>query len=419
MNKVIRLENTSFGFSSFLEDEVDKVLEFDPDTGVLNVHVLESSQRIPFGQKLAAESLVRRILGHDFADEDIQIIHASPIQGAYSAPFKIYLDINQVCSLECSFCLSEAGREAKASLPLEVIEAIAAEIKELGVMYVKIGGGDPFLHPDLSRIITSLRSAGSFITISTNSITLTPTIIRLLANAKVRTSVSIEGMEATDDSLRGAGHFHKALEALEKLKDGGVNVLFRTTVLRQNLKEVPDLVELARSRKVKIKFSYCRPAGRAIHNQMMLGPQDSTDYLKVLYYLNNQDVLPYVLMDEGMMFDQPKELLSKLLRGRMCGAANRSMHIDPNGRVAPCVFLGPTFTFGRVYQDGTIEDFWHGRSGNKFHAVRSIRQPQECDGCNRLCKNECPANRLYFWGNFERQDANCIYEALSKYDPQS
>jgi radical SAM protein with 4Fe4S-binding SPASM domain len=297
-----------------------------------------------------------------------------------------------------------------------LIEKLVIEIQELGVMYVKIGGGDPFLHPDFETIINLLRSAGCFLTISTNSALIKPQIVDLLAKAKVRTSVSIEGMEVVNDRLRGSGHFQKALNVLETLKKGGVNVLLRTTLLRQNLDDIPKLVNLARSREVKIKFSYCRPAGRAVYNQTMLSPQDSSRYLKVLKYLNSPEVLPHILMDEGMMFVQPVEILQKLLRGRMCGAANRSMHIDANGKVSPCIFFGPTFSFGEIYKDGTIRDFWQGKVGNKFQTVRAIRQPRECDSCSRLCKNECPASRFYFWGNYDQQDLNCLYEVTRKSD---
>lgn len=410
--KIIRLENTSFGFSSLQKDGVDKLVEFDSDSGELKVHTLKSPQQIPFGS--AQPDLIGQLVGQKLHEGSVRIIHNSPVPNAYSAPFKIYLDITLACSLQCSFCLSEAGRGQKASLSVTMIEKFAAENQELGVMYVKIGGGDPFLHPDFETIINLLRSAGCFLTISTNSAVVTPQVVDLLVKARVRTSVSIEGMEAVNDSLRGLGHFRKALNALEIFKKGGVNVLLRTTLLRQNLDDVPELVKLARSRGVKIKFSYCRPAGRAVHNQTMLSSQDSPRYFRVLEYLNSPEVLPHVLMDEGMMFSQPVEVSQKLLRGRMCGAANRSMHIDANGKVSPCVFFGPTFSFGKIYQDGTVRDFWQGKVGNKFQIVRAIRQPRECDNCSRLCKNECPANRFYFWSNYDQQDPNCLYEAMRK-----
>lgn len=408
--KIIRLENTSFGFSSFLEDEVNKVIEFDSESGVLEVHTLESPQRIPFGRVKIGQ--IEEFIPRSLSKETVRIIHNLPIKNAYSAPFKIYLDITLACSLKCPFCLSESGEGEKTSLSLDTIDRFATEIKELGVIYVKIGGGDPFLHPDFESIIALLRSAGCFLSISTNSATLTPNIARVLAGAKVRTSISIEGMEVVNDNLRGQGHFKMAINAIKILKENNVDVILRTTLLRQNLDEVPELVNLAKKNGVKIKFSYCRPAGRAVLNQTILNPQESHRYLKVLEFLNSPKVLSYVLLDEGMMLHQPIEVTSKLLRGRMCGAANRSMHIDANGKSSPCVFLGPTFSFGKIYQDGSIGDFWRGNVGNKFQIVREIRQPKECDSCNRFCKNECLANRFYFWGNFEQQDPNCLYEAM-------
>lgn len=415
MSKIIRLENSGFGPTSFDEDDVDRVLEFDSAKGTLKVYALKTVHKVPFSDRRSMLLLAESVVGKGVRDGGgTKIIHNLPVKDAYSAPFKVYLDVNLACSLRCSFCLSNAGRREKSFLPLSVIERLAGEMKALGVMYVKIGGGDPLLHPYFPEILAVLRRAGCFITMSTNSVTMTRERAALLAANDVRVSVSIEGMESVNDSFRGRGHFRKAMGALSILKRSGADVLLRTTLLRENLKEISNLVGLARESGTKIKFSYCRSAGRAVHNEALLGPQDSSAYVHALQYLNGSTVLPYVLMDEGMMFEQPKEAAERLFRGRMCGAANRSMHIDAHGKVSPCVFFGPAFSFGKIYQDGTLVEFWRGAVGNRFSVVRGIRQPSECDGCSRLCKNECPANRLYFWGNFEKQDPNCLGYALER-----
>lgn len=92
----------------------------------------------------------------------------------------------------------------------------------------------------------------------------------------------------------------------------------------------------------------------------------------------------------------------------MCGAANRSMHINARGVVSPCVFLGSQFSSGEIFKDGTLIDFWSGVTGKNFQEIRNISWPTECLACSRLCKNECPANRLYFFGDFTKQDPNCF-----------
>lgn len=405
--KIIRLENSNFGFSSFREDEVNKVIEFDSESGLIKVHNLKSSFCVPFD---SCANVVDNLL--HFNKGGYKIIHNLPVINAYSMPFKIYLDIIQKCSLNCPFCLSDSQSLKDRFLSLDMIRRIAEEIKEKGVMYVKIGGGDPLLHNDFNSIVSVLHDAGCSLSISTNSQSITKEIAELLADFKVHTSVSIEGSETTDNKLRGVNHFQRSLNVMDILKSKGVDVLFRTTLLQQNLKDIPILVELAKSKKVKIKFSFCRPAGRALYNSSMLDIVDMSEYVKVLKYLNCKDVLPHVLLDEGMMFHHDPIIEKKLLRGRMCGAANRSMHIDAEGKVSPCIFLGPMFSFGKIYQDGNIQDFWRGQVGNKFQIVRSIRQPSECDNCDRLCKNECPSNRLYYWGEFQQQDPYCLYGVM-------
>ena len=414
MNKVLRLENTNFVFGSAEGDYIDKILAFDVLSGDLKVYTTSKPVRIAYSlEQFKVVDLVRSNFGYDGGETGVRIIHNSPIVSAYSAPLKLYVDITSFCSLDCHFCLSNSTEQG-IHLPLSIMRRMAIEVKELGISYVKIGGGDPFLHPNFAEVISLFRSAGAFVSISTNSVTVDSESIRILADFGVKVSVSIEGMESTNDSIRGVGHFHKAMRVLDSLRNAGVKVLLRTTLLRQNLKDVPELIDLAKVMGVKIKFSYCRPAGRAVRNNSMLGPQDAKDYLKVLNYLNDPSILPYVVMDEGMMFDQPSNVSSKLLHGRMCGAANRSMHIDVNGKASPCIFLGPDYSFGKIYQDGSIRDFWRGMVGDKFLAVRVIKQPHECDGCDRICKDECPANRLYFSGGFDQQDPNCLREVLRK-----
>jgi len=412
--KTVRLETTEFGQTSFVKEGVNKLLEFDNDTGILRVYVLKESRFVSFGNYEEEICLVKEILKKDFLPEEIKIIHNQPVIGAYSAPFKIYLDINTDCSLSCPFCLSDSGGNSQSRLSLDTIKELAKEANNLGVMYVKVGGGDPLLHPDFFAIITELREAGLFVSLSVNSVKMNSEIALFLAKNKVRVSVSIDGTQETNDFLRGKKHFTKAVKAAETLKEFGADVIFRTTLLKVNLSEIPDLIKVAEKMGLKIKFSYCRSAGRAVKNKLMLTPDDYDSYFRVLQLVNNQEYSPNVLIDEGMMFSHDNEIKAKLFCDCMCGAANRSMHINANGAVSPCVFLGPQFSSGEILKDGNVLDFWNETVGVNFRIIRDITWPEECSNCERLCKNECPANRMYFFGDFIGQDPNCLNEVCRK-----
>src|SRR4030042_582147 len=297
MAKILRLENVHFGFSSVDRDEVDKLLYFNSNTGVLGVYILEQPCKVPFGiSKSDLNSLLGGVIARDGLDiKELRIIHNQPIVNAYSSPFKIFLDITMECQLRCLFCLSEVRDGISAFLSISIIKKIAKEIKKLGVMYVKIGGGDPILHPNFLEFLEILHSAGCFISMSTNSMIMTQKIADIFLKFNVKTSISIEGLEKTDDYLRTPGHFQKAITALEILKGAGVNVVLRTTLLRQTLGEVSGLIDLARNKGVKIKFSYCRPAGRAIHNRMLPGKEDAIEYLEAIRHINKPKNLPCCL----------------------------------------------------------------------------------------------------------------------------
>jgi len=80
--KIVRLENTSFGFSSLREDEVEKLVEFNSENGALKVHALQSPRRVPFGS--AQTDLIQEFLGQNLNDGTVQVIHNPPVPNAYS-----------------------------------------------------------------------------------------------------------------------------------------------------------------------------------------------------------------------------------------------------------------------------------------------------------------------------------------------
>ena len=109
-----------------------------------------------------------------------------------------------------------------------------------------------------------------------------------------------------------------------------------------------------------------------------------------------------------MMLEQPNSLKSFIYRNKICGAANRSMHINSKLEISPCVFLGEEFKEEKNYKSGDIEKYWTQKKGNQFQRVRKISIAKACEDCKRLCKNECTATRLFFNKNINIADPNCL-----------
>ena len=141
------------------------------------------------------------------------------------------------CNARCNMC----NRYKKPSKPEE--ELTVETIKKLPQMYfTNITGGEPFIREDLGDIVRELYKKSDRIVISTNGF-FTDRIIKLceeFPNVGIR--ISIEGLEETNNKIRGLEDgFNKGYTTLKKLVEmNHPDVGFGMTVQDENAK---DLVE--------------------------------------------------------------------------------------------------------------------------------------------------------------------------------
>lgn len=379
-----------------------KVFSFDPESGSLSCSLVETN--------LKESELVDYLRKTEIINECDRVIINPSINGGYSAPFKIYVDITDACQMNCKHCLNNrlnGGNE----LSFNTLKCIADECEKLGVFYVKLGGGEPLLHPKFMETVEYFRKKGIYVSLSTNGYLIDDILGEFFKTNNIRVTVSVEGNRIIDEMIRGRGHFDVALNALEILKKHRVNTALRVTLTRYmlNREYFDELFDIARHHDVPLKVSYCRPAGLSKENECLITKNDERDYYDIMYYLNERINDYSIQMDEGMMYDQPQELDWLLYQGRMCGAANRSMHINSRAQLSPCVFMGLDYIESNSsYSFGDIEAYWVGEKGYLFKEVRNIPIPHECKACDGKCKFECLATRLHFSGKTSGYDPNCL-----------
>lgn len=408
--QIIRLENDKNNQTNYF----NKLLVFDSNTGRLNVYINENFY---LNNSLELEDILKQFKVATFNYEDeYKIIINHNIGDTYSFPFKIYVDITDKCQLNCKHCLTKylnLGNE----ISLETIKNISKECSKFGAFYVKLGGGEPLLHPQIFEIINEFRKSGMMVSLSTNGLIVSEKIAKFLKEQNVKVSISLEGPKKLNDDIRGVGQYERALRTLKMLKDAECNVLLRITLTRKilNTDYMKEMIDLATKYQVKLKISYCRPAGSAVDNELLIRYEDYNDYYEVLKLINDPKYSELIIMDEGMQFIQDSKLTDMLYANRICGAANRSMHINSQGIISPCVFLGKDFIeTNSNYQYGDIYRYWSEEKGTKFRKVRDINIPNECISCDRLCKYECLGTRYNVANSFQENDPNCLREVMKK-----
>jgi len=136
-----------------------------------------------------------------------------------------------LCNIACRHCFISCGPRADQvpMMSAEEVERALDEGRGLGMRQVYFTGGEPFLHPELRRIVrAALRIAP--LTIVTNGLLIDDAAVAWIAQESERSRysfdlrVSLDGMTAEqNDPVRGRGTFAEVVAALRRLGRAGLS----------------------------------------------------------------------------------------------------------------------------------------------------------------------------------------------------
>ena len=205
---------------------------------------------------------------------------------------ELWIHTNNSCNLACTHCLVNSGPGETPGLAAGALRRVVDEALALGVDRFYMTGGEPFLRPDfydLARRITG-DQGGELIVLTNATLFSGPRGRELptLSREKVKFQVSVDGASAaTNDPIRGAGTFEKALEGVRHLAHLGFDVSLTTVVTRENLRELPELARIAArsgARSQHLMWSHRRGRAAASDNgffpelpDMLIGVLRSAD----------------------------------------------------------------------------------------------------------------------------------------------
>jgi len=153
-----------------------------------------------------------------------------------AAPQAYLISPTMRCNLRCSGCYA-ANYSQKDDLEFEVIDRILTEGEELGVFWVTILGGEPFIRQDMWEIYK--RHSDIFFQVYTNGTLIDKEAAGKLAKlGNVLVNFSLEGFEEETDARRGKGTFRKIMQGMDNLREVGAPFGFSSMVTRQNAETI-------------------------------------------------------------------------------------------------------------------------------------------------------------------------------------
>ena len=124
--------------------------------------------------------------------------------------------ITRRCNLSCGYC-SEYDKTS-SPISFEILEQRLRKIKSLGTFGISLTGGEPTLHPDLTRLIRKCRKLGFLRTgMISNGLLLRPNLIQELNEAGLQEmQISIDGVHANETTEKVLDNLKKRLESLRE-----------------------------------------------------------------------------------------------------------------------------------------------------------------------------------------------------------
>ncbi|HUU00747.1 MAG TPA: radical SAM protein [Myxococcota bacterium] len=162
-------------------------------------------------------------------------------------PLVVGWAVTKRCNYRCRYCrVWEEDRELNTDQALGLID----EIADAGTMVLGLTGGEPLVREDLGRLISQATSRGLAVYLSSNGALVQERYSEIRDIRRL--TISIEGPEDINDSIRGPGSFDRAISAVRFAKSRSIPVRLATTINSANVHRIPEMLSLATGLAVKV-----------------------------------------------------------------------------------------------------------------------------------------------------------------------
>lgn len=332
-------------------------------------------------------------------ENDLTIIENHPTENAFYFPLKLFLDISNHCNLRCIHCLSESSPLKKVNLNENQILRLVDECYKHGVFQIKIGGGEPLLYPNFWDLIRKIRLVAPNIRLSftTNGTILNEEDAINIKKFECDVSISLDGTEKIHNFIRRSEIFNKVLCSIDILTKHDIFPTIRYTLMDINLNDVLPIYDYCIKNGLKIKVRRYKPTA-IMEKYLLTYNKEYYSLVNILAGLESCDI------EDIMKNNQDTEKI--FYCSHDCGAGFRSIYIDYNGNISPCVFLGENYIIGNIKHEN-IKEIWD--NSKILNNIRGAGENIQCKNCLRknICHGECMGIKLYYNNNIAGIDPGC------------
>ncbi len=342
------------------------------------------------------------------------------------APLLVIWETTQACDLACIHCRASAEPSRNSGeLTTEEGFRLLDEVKRFGNPLMVFTGGDPLKRPDLFELMKYSIALGLRTNVSPSATPLltTDAIDEFKRIGLARMAISLDGATVeSHDAFRGIpGTFERAIEALKRAQEIGLETQLQTTVNRRNkaeLWQIADICEQVGTRMWSVFFQLTM--GRA-NAEDDLTAEEYEEVFDILYAVSKRARFE-VKTTEAMHYRRFIAQQQKLEHGqdphsenakrtafRTAGVSDGKgfVFVSHLGEIFPSGFL-PLYG-GNVRNDSLVDVY---RNSKLFVQLRDTTAREgKCGRCeyHKICGGS--RSRAYWTtGDYMEEDPRCVYQ---------
>ena len=332
-----------------------------------------------------------------------QIVRLAELGQPLDSPTEAYFEIANRCNSKCSTCpLTYAPHEAAAQLSLDDFRALVDQLPNLRRAVMQ-GIGEPLLNRDLAPMIRLLKARDVYVVFNTNAGLLTRRRqVELIDSGLDELRISLDG--ATPETylkVRGIPAFERVVsnvaQMAETQRELGVEhprLSIWVTALRDNLAELPDVIDLAARIGVpevylqRMVFGFDSSALASAEQNVFVGYRDEAE--RIIAEAERRAARSGVILRGADALSPRESIVERPPRAepwRACSRPLRLAYVTAQGTALPCCIAPFTdapfesIALGNYLRDG-VDGVWHGDAYRAFRErLYSADPPASCRNC--------------------------------------
>ena len=313
-------------------------------------------------------------------------------------PINGSIELLPLCNMNCDMCyvrLSRKEMEQQGHLhKAEEWIQLGREMKDAGVLFLLLTGGEPLLFPDFKKLYLELMQMGMILTINTNGTLIDEDWAHFFGQYKPR-RINITLYGADDVAYETLRHYPggdaKTIKGIQRLKNESVDVKINGSVTKQNKKDMKRIYAIGQELHIPVHMdTYMLPGlherKKTYEEQSRLGPVEAAradmETLKTEFHPEafHQYVNHSIYNVQNADHSYTRQI--------SCLAGNCSFTINWKGEMRPCVVLPKPSI--RVFETG-FSSAWNQLSTESKEFLLNSK----CSTCSLrpICKT-CVASAL-------------------------